>query len=707
MPDTLLVEVRTEELPPPAVSLLARRFPQALLKLLAGRGFVDINTPCSDTLATPRRFAALVGNVRGQTKSQNVKRRGPQLKDCYDNGGKPSAALQGFMRAVGETDVDKLGRENENGRDYIIWQGTKQGIVLGEVLAGMVSDSLGGIGELAAMRWNDKDYAFVRPVRGLIMMHGKNVISGEVMGAISADKTRGHPALANDDIVIANAGEYAETLREAKIIVDCREREREIHKDAFVIGAIPYCGGVLKRNKLIAEAAEMCEYPLVYPCAIDKEFWQLPRECVASCLIAHQKSLPFLAQENNALCGFFFFADNAPENPEKIINGVNAVVRARLRDIAFYLQADKKLDEKTAQEKLGGIVYHHKLGSQKERAERIIKLAAAIGKILKLNNDDNAKLHRAAEVCKLDLPTMMVGEYPELAGKMAAIYFCDDDTEIKAIVKRHGNDDFAFYPGSDNMALPSIALFLADKLEKIAGMFIIGEKPAGRKDPHGLRRAAGQIAQILALSYIEIPAGIAAHIGKISITELIEVARGVFAGYDKQNADGEEMREFIARRVSWSLDINAETISTEVINAVYALRPDYLAQIPRRCKALQNFLLNPQAAILIAANKRINNILRKSPPADASFSPDLLREDAERALYECITRLEQQTGQLAKDGDYESALTLLAKDAAKPIGDFFDNCMVNAEDAKIRANRLALLARLRVLLNIVADLALV
>ena len=591
-------------------------------------------------------------------------------------------------------------------------------INIGEVLAKMVEDAMRAIGDLPAMHWNAEGYAFVRPVRGLIMLLGKRIISGEVMGAKSGRITRGHPALANRNITITNAEQYEETLQAANVIADINKRESVITKQATAADMVCFRFGGKggfdndQKRQSFADAAAICEYPKVYRCATDKAFWQLPQECVASCLIKHQKCLPFCTHENDeadgktkfTLSGFFFVADNAPKNPQNIIDGVNAVVRARLRDVAFYLQTDEKMNEQTAQEKLDGIVYHRKLGSQKGRAKRIAKLAAAIGGIVNLNADDNAKLQRAAEVCKLDLPTMMIGEYPELAGKIAALYFCRKDKMTAAVVERHGDNDFVFYE-NDNAALSSVALFLADKLEKIFGMFMIGEKPAGRRDPHGLRRAAGQITDILAPMKPdmpgEMPGDIVERINKISLTELLNITRDIFAEeFNKQNADIGEVREFIVRRIS------LPAINAEVINAVYALRPDPIAEIPRRCAALQNFLQHPQASVLIAANKRINNILRKSPPPpNAVFADKLLHEDAEKALHKCIINLEEKTKQLIKSGDYENALTQLAN-AADPIGAFFDSCMVNAEDAAIRANRLALLNRLRTQLNIVADLAL-
>ena len=766
--DTLLVEVRTEELPPPAVRVLAEKFPKELLNRLREGGFTESQTPRNGIFATPRRFAALIDGVQERAKDRKVARRGPQVKDGLDSAGKPSPALQGFMRAVGVTDVTQLARENEKGREYFVWRGNKPGAALADVLPQMVTDSMCAVPNLPSMSWDAGDYAFVRPVRGLVMMLGGDVISGKVMGVESGRITRGHPALAEKPVQFECAKDYADVLRAANIIVDYDERRREVSNltngesdiESFAFGGKP--GFINEESeKLINDVTAMCENPRARRFAIDGEFWQLPPDCVASCLIRHQKCFPFYTREKGGLTlsGFFFVADNEPENTNKIVTGINAVVRARLQDLKFYWQEDKKLTQKNARKKLGGIAYHRELGSQSKRAKRIVTIADfvgkklgsqskwtkhivavadfagkkpgsqsgrakriadianSIGKIMKLNAKQRKALKRAAKVCKLDLPTMMVAEYPELAGKMAAHYFCSGDSResrvARSIVERHGSDDFEFYL-NDNAELPAIALFLADKLEKIIGMFLVGEKPAGRKDPHGLRRAAGQIADVLALENME-ELGLGdmsnesfARIEKLSLNALIDAACDSFSGeFDAQKIDADEVHEFISKR---ALPDNYDAV---VINAVCALRPDFVYEIKPRCEALQEFLRRKQASALIAANKRINNILRKSDTPELltvnaselpSVNKNLLKKDEEEELHKCVASLEKETPQLIAKGDYHIVLSNLA-DAATPIDEFFNEVMVNDKNAELRANRLVLLAHLRAQLKSVANLA--
>ena len=713
--DTLLVEVRTEELPPPAVRVLAEKFPHELLNRLREGGLTESQTPRNGMFATPRRFAALIDGVQERAKDRKVARRGPQVKDGLDSAGKHSPALQGFMRAVGVTDVTKLAREKEKGREYFVWRGNKPGAALADTLAQMVTDSMCAIPDFPSMTWGAHDYAFVRPVRGLVMMLGNKVIPGEVMGAKSGRITRGHPALAAKAVTIDNAANYKNALEENSVIVDYRKRASVLDKilqderenaggtDSFLVG-------ITRRqkapsSKLKEDVVAMCEKPSGYTCAVGREFWELPKACVASCLIKHQRCFPlYVGKDGELRLHFIFIADNAPKEPKQIINGVSAVVFARLRDLAFYWKTDEKLTEKEAREKLDGIVYHRKLGSQTERAKRVAVVADSVGKIMKLNEEETDALNCAAKLCKLDLPTMMVGEYPELAGKMAAYYFCGEERKLELIVERHSDNDFEPY-GMDRWQLSAIALFLADKLEKIVGMFWAGEKPVGRRDPHGLRRAAVQMTKVLAPERLGFPDSLSDEsvkvIQKLSLSALLAAARDAFpADLGAQDFDIDAVHEFISKRVS------LPGINTEVVNAVDELRPDYLDEIPKRCKALQKFLRRKQASALIAANKRINNILRKSDaPENPPFAEELLQESAEKALHECVVNLENKRDVLLSEGKYEELLTLLANDAAEPVREFFDAVMVNAEDAQLRANRLALLIRLRAQLNSVADLA--
>ena len=682
---TLLVEVRTEELPPPAVRVLAEVFPNELLRRLREGGFTDGYAELlSDSLATPRRFAALMDGVYPHIERQPIKRRGPQVKDCFDSAGAPTPALQGFMRAVGISDVTELAREKEKWREYVVWHGTKPGVSLDSVLPQMVTDAMLAVPDLPSMHWGPKDYAFVRPVRGLVMMLNRRVVDGEVMGVKSSNTTLGHPILSKRPVRVNDADDYVRALREKKVTVDFNKREKELEEK------LSEKGMRLRDDadaELMREVAAMCEKPTVYKGEIDDEFLNLPAFCVASCLRKNQKCFPLYKDDAGESIGaFLFVADNEPKDPKNILSGINAVVRARLSDLSFYIKGDKQLTPEKARAKLDGIVYHHRLGSQSARAQRIETVSAALGEMMQLGKIERESLQAAAAFCKLDLPTMAVAEYPEFAGQMAAFYFCEErNDEIAEIVRYHG--DGYLDSGASGAA---VALYLADKLEKIVGIFLAGEKPVGRRDPHGLRRAALQMATTLAVRKIKLP-----------LAALINTARDSFGGeIDAKDFDTNEVCEFVFRRAL------PDNYDTAVLNAVAALRPKFVYEIKPRCEALQEFLRRDEAPALIAANKRVNNILRKSDrPNVLTLYPGALKEPAEKALYKCLVNLEKKTQRLLEKDDYQGMLSVLATKAADPVREFFDKVMVNTDDEMLRVNRLALLIDLQSQLNKVADLA--
>ncbi len=737
----LLVEVQTEELPVAAVRYLAREFPRELFRRLRGGGFTDEKSKIAEgEFATPRRFAAIIEGVRGRTLVRAVTKRGPQVRHSFQSDGSPTRALRGFMRSVGAADISKLSRAKEKEREYVVWRGKEGGERLCDEIAPMVCETLAAISDLPEMHWCERDYKFVRPVVGATIVQGaRAVLSGQVMGRDLSGGTFAHP-LHSRKVRIPRAADYRKTLREkGHVIVEYGEREKMLRAQLQkAADKLQLRWETLDAEKLLREVVAMCEWPVVVACELDKVFSRLPAFCVAGCIMRHQKCFP-LFDKKRRVAGFLFVADGERGDDSKIRAGLGAVVRARLRDLIHYLTADFKLTQKEAGEKLRGITHNRYLGDQSRRAARLQKIAAQIGETMGLGKTEAANLKRAAEICKLDLPTQMVGEYPELAGKMAALYFCEGNAAVAEILGSHASEDII--PLFRDR--PSAALFLADRLEKITGMFIIGKEPAGRSDPHGLRRAAHQAADVLAKQEPSLPLGELQRIilavfvedfreaaknkeGK-TIFETVDVnkhgdfsgavAEGVpmdsayaafyassFTSTVKEGSNDKplaKMHEFVIRRAP--LPENAETA---ILNAVYAVKPDFPAQIAQRHDAVRIFLRREEAPALLAANKRIGNILRKSgAPAAAAFSVKLLREPAEKTLHECLQSLEKKTKAHIAENDFSAALSALAAEAAKPVADFFDNVLVNAEEKNLRNNRLALLARLQKLLNSVADLS--
>ena len=756
----LLVEILTEELPPALVWRLADDFPNDLLTALCAAGFATQESPQAqrEKLATPRRLIALLQNIRTASPPQTVFRRGPPLAVCYDKDGAPLPALTKFMHTVGATCDQELSRIKEKERDYVAWQGEQKGRQLVDDLAAMVEKVLLHLNAPRLMRWGSNDYKFIRPVRGVMMMHGDTVIGGKIMGIAGGDKTLGHRVLAATPVSPLSADQYPQTMRdEGSVIVALDQRKENIRKQLWAAADDKNCKLNLRPGdghdseqadisyadeELLNEVTAMCEMPTVYCGTMDAEFLSLPPFCVIGCIKKHQRYFPvyqrgelsphYLLVADNApppsvvvIDGtkyyqhyelsphYLLVADNEPPRPAAMIDGFNAVLRARLRDVEFYLAEDRKLSDEAALDKLKNIVYHKKLGSQFARVERLQKIAANIAELMNLDQAQKEMLAHAARLCKADLATQMINEYPEFEGNMAAEYFCLPDEELAQLVRWHNcyeSDHQHRRRFSPPTSPPAAALMLANHLEKLIGMFGIGEKPSGNKDPHGLRTAAAEVAAI-----------IKGQAASMQTAALIAAARRAFDDLPcADNIDENEIAAFIAERERHRILLIHQTIisggsggesrdnaTRSILNAIFAHPSLLLADIEPKFNALHSFLRLPAAASLIAANKRISNIFRKSEVAATSLPPpdeSLFAETAEHALHHTISTLQGKTADFIAQKKFAEALESTAA-AATPVADFFAQVMVNAEDKKIRRNRFALLAQLQALLNSVADIA--
>ena len=731
----LLVEILTEELPPALVWRLADDFPNDLLTALCAAGFATQESPQAqrEKLATPRRLIALLQNIRTASPPQTVFRRGPPLAVCYDKDGAPLPALTKFMHTVGATCDQELSRIKEKERDYVAWQGEQKGRQLVDDLAAIVEKVLLHLNAPRLMRWGSNDYKFIRPVRGVMMMHGDTVIGGKIMGIAGGDKTLGHRVLAATPVSPLSADQYPQAMRnEGNVIVALDQRKENIRKQLWAAADDKNCTPNLRPvdghdsgqadtsyadEELLNEVTAMCEMPTVYCGTMEAEFLSLPHFCVIGCIKKHQRYFP-VYQQGKLSPHYLLVADNAPPHPAAMIDGFNAVLRARLRDVEFYLAEDRKLSAEAALDKLKNIVYHKKLGSQFVRVERLQKIAANIAELMNLDQAQKEMLAHAARLCKADLATQMINEYPEFEGNMAAEYFCPHNEDLKELVRFHNcyesdhQHDCRFsLPASP----PAAALMLANHLEKLIGMFGIGEKPSGNKDPHGLRTAAAEVAAI-----------IKGQAASMQTATLITAARRAFDDLPGTDNIGEnEIAAFIAERERHRILLIYQTISSggsggasppsasrdnaarSILNAIFAHPSLLLADIDPKFNALNSFLRFPAAASLIAANKRINNIFRKSEVAATSLPPpdeSLFAETAEHALHHTISTLQGKTADFIAQKKFAEALESTAT-VATPVADFFAQVMVNAEDEKIRRNRFALLAQLQALLNSVADIA--
>ena len=697
-PPFLLVEVRTEELPPAVLWDLADSFADSLLALLRQAGFADehsarikADSGSTQKLATPRRLAALLQNIRPESAAREVVRRGPQVSACYDQTGAPTKALLGFMHSVGATCEKDLTQTREKNKTHIAWRGTQPGVRLQHFLPAAVEKVLLGIRAPRLMRWGDNDFKFVRPVRGVLMMHGDEIIGGTIMNIRAASATAGHPALAPAELPIKSAEQYAAVMHDTgKVLVDMERRRQSIRRElenkefgrrAFVADApedappdsFAGIGGertVSPEAPLLREVTAMGENPTCHWRQIDEAFMTLPHACIALCMKKNQRFFPFYGDDHVLLRDYCLVADNRPNNSAGMLRGYDEVLRARLRDLKFYYAEDKKISLAAHVEKLKTITFHQKLGSQHDRIGRVCKIAAALAPQMGMNCGE-AEIKQTAEKFLAPLPTLMAGEYPELQEYLSEIYF-----------------------GRERLFA---CVCLCYDWEKLAAMLGAGERPTGSKDPHGLRRNALNIARSLAAG------------GALNMREIIAVTVESFAGKIADVHD--EMYDFIWERMRFLLSAHYSAAAVdsppEVIEAVLSQKPADFSHIRGKIDALRNFCHDPAAKTLTAAGKRVNNILRKSgvdektlPATDES----LFAEVAERELWTALQGLRKRTAAHMQENNFSGALQTLAA-TATPVDNFFDHVLVNAEDEKTRRNRFALLKELRGLLNCVADIS--
>lgn len=683
---SLLIEIRTEELPPKALARLGSAFGSALRAALARDGLLG-NESAMRWFATPRRLAVHLSSVRETAPEKTVEVQGPSVKAGRDAEGRPTAALQGFARKNGVS-VDALEEiDTPKGRAFL-YRGVVAGVALESVLAARVAAALKGLPIPKVMRWGAGDAEFVRPVHGLVMLHGGQIIAGAVLGLASGNTTLGHRFLSTGPITVSSADDYESLMLErGRIIVGFDERRAAIANalDAATGAGMAYAAD----DALLDEVTALTESPVVYEGRYSAEFLEVPQECLVLSMKQHQKYFPLLDAANGKLVPRFLVVSNLQtSDPSSIIHGNERVLRARLSDAKFFYEQDRRERLETRVPQLAHVVYHNRLGSQLQRVERIQLLA---GRCARAMGGDWMRAERAAWLAKADLLTGMVGEFPELQGTMGRYYALHDaeDPAVADAIEAHYRPRFA------GDALPhshvGCAVALADKLEALAGFFGIGHQPSGEKDPYALRRQALGVIRILAER--ELP---------LELPRLVNDAFEVFDPAYKLEPVQSALIEFLFDRMRAYFGENG--YSAKEIDAVLALKPARMDLIPRQLEAVKLFNTLPEAPSLAAANKRIGNILRKAESVRTTFERSLLTEPAEQALAEAYARTRASADERYDAQDYTGVLTTLAALKA-PVDAFFDAVMVMTDDVSLRENRIALLAQLQQTMNRVADIS--
>lgn len=708
---SLLIELGTEELPPKALDELSAAFQRGICDGLARRG-LEADLDQASAYASPRRLAVHVPAVAKAQPEQTIERRGPALNAAFDAEGQPSKALLGFAQScgVGVEQLEKL--ETDKGA-WFVFRSVKPGQPLAALLPAIVEEALKGLPIPRPMRWADHDYSFVRPVHWLVMLHGDAIIDGEVLGLTSGRKSRGHRFMHPQPVHVVDADSWLDAMRSAKVLADPDERRQRI-RDEVARAALQTRGLPRLDEALLDEIANLTEWPVAIACTFETAFLAVPPEALVTTMESNQKFVPVFDAEGKLTEHFIGIANVESRDPGEIRKGYERVIRPRFADAKFFWDEDLKTPLADYQDQLKGVTYQQALGSLWDKSVRVAELARIVANRVGV---DAGAATRAAALSKCDLLTRMVGEFPELQGVMGRYY-----------ARHHGESaeiadalDSYYQPRFAGDAIPAgklgKVLAVAERLDTLAGIFAVGMKPSGNKDPFALRRAALGLARILVEGKLELDLK-GCLIEALELLPETALAAGLKRGKDgkPQSFDAaarravllEELNDFILERLR---SYYAEHgFRSEQFEAVLAVAPTSLYDFDRRMRAVAEFGRRPEAASLAAANKRVANILRKqaeeSGMASAGHRIDAARFEApaEHALASALETARADSASALRSGDYAAVLSRLAQ-LQEPVDTFFDNVLVNADDASVRANRLALLGQLQRLFSEIADIA--
>ena len=696
----LLVELFVEELPPKALQKLGDAFAGVLLEQLQAQGLAAAGSRLT-AYASPRRLAAHITEVATSAADKAVSQKLMPVAVGLGADGQATPALLKKLAALGAdaSAVASLERVHDGKADVLFYNSTAKGATLAEGLQKALDEAIARLPIPKVMRYQLQDgwssVHFVRPAHGLVALHGTEVLlSVQALGLAAGNTTRGHRfEAAVDPVVITSADSYAQQLaHQGAVIASFAERRAEIVRQLAAAAAKVGNGArPIDDDALLDEVTALVERPNVLTCSFEQEFLDVPQECLILTMKANQKYFPLLDAAGKLTHQFLVVSNITPADASLVIGGNERVVRPRLADAKFFFDQDRKKTLASRVESLGKVVYHNKLGTQGERVERVRSIAKAIamqlGDVALLADADQAAL-----LAKTDLVTDMVGEFPELQGTMGRYYALNDGLgeTIADAIEDHYKPRFAGDALPRNTA--GVVVALADKLETLVGMFGIGNLPTGDRDPFALRRHALGVIRMLVEK--DLP---------LDLNALLAGAVPAFG--DKITDASAALADFIYDRLAGSL--REQGYSAQEVDAVLALRPQRLAQVPQFLAAVRAFAALPESPALAAANKRVGNILKKAElegPVDAHVNPALLQEQAERDLFAALQRFVPEANAQFAAGDYTASLQTLAVLRA-PVDAFFDDVMVNAEQLDLRLNRQGLLKTLHEAMNRVADLS--
>lgn len=689
----LLVELQTEELPPKALEKLSEAFAAGVEQHLKNRGFLAEGS-VTTAYGSPRRLAVHLTNVLAKSPDEAFTQKLVPLRVGIAADGSATPALVKKMNALGITcDVSELKLVNDGKNEQLVFEGVRPGIMLAEGLQGALDAAVKNLPIPKVMTYQLADgettVAFVRPVKHLTALYGADVVPVKLFGLEAGRITRGHRFHTTEPVTLSCADAYDAELKAAKVM-PCYAERRELLRKLLEDRAAEIGGTVIMPEDLLNEVTALTEWPIIYESSFEEEFLAVPEECLILTMQLNQKYFALRDGEGRLMNRFLLVSQlEAKDGGAAIAAGNARVVRARLADAKFFYDQDRQEKLESRVDGLKHVVYHNKLGSQ---AERMLRVKMMAGLFADLIGADRAKAERAAMLAKADLRTLMVGEFPELQGIMGEYYakYDGEAEDVALAIREH------YQPRYAGDELPStavsLATALADKMETLIGLFGIGQMPTGEKDPFALRRHALGVLRMLIEKALP-----------VSLNTLIDAAWEAEKTVSGVTDHREELRQFFQDRLRVMLrDAGYTTLE---VDAVLALNPEKLDELPKRLAAVRAFMALPEAEALTAANKRIGNILKKiEGEVPTLVNEALFAEDAEKQLFAAINNVEPKAMECFAAGEYEQMLATLAV-LRGPVDNFFDNVMVNAEDPALRATRQALLKRLYDVMNKVAEIA--
>ncbi|MEM1175560.1 MAG: glycine--tRNA ligase subunit beta [Pseudomonadota bacterium] len=680
----LLVEIGTEELPPKALVALIDAFASGVAtRLEEQRLSFERVVP----FASPRRLALRIENLAERQPDRDVEMKGPPVRIAFDDDGAPKPPATAFAQKCG-VEVSELERVVTDKGEWLVYSSTEAGQAMTDLIADIIEAALFAMPIPRRMRWGDSDIEFVRPVHWVVLLYGDAIVQTRILGVAAGRATRGHRFHTDAPIDIGVPSAYEDTLeREGYVFAEMSKRLGLV-VDGVNEAAKAAGGTVTEVGGLFEEVNALVEWPVAVTGAFEDKYLELPREVVISTLTGHQRYFPIENADGELLPKFITVANLQSQQADLVIDGNERVIRPRLADAAFFWDSDRATSLDSRRAALAAVVYQQGLGSIADKSARVGDIASALADE---TGEAAEAVARAAALCKCDLVTGMVGEFPDLQGIMGEYYATADgeDAAVATAIREH------YQPRFSGDALPATAagrlLAVADRIDTLAGIFVLGKKPSGNRDPFGLRRAALGIVRILSECNLN-----------IDLEKLVRHA------VEAQPTTGEgdpasELLMFITERLKGYVIDKGTPV--ERFDAVAATRPTTLPDFGRRLAAVNAFVELDEAESLAAANKRIANILKKvDSDASTKIDESLLSEKAEKDLFGQLSSASNAVAPLMAEGNYTESLKSLAA-LKEPVDRFFDDVMVMADDDGVRANRIALLSELRRLFLGVADLS--